>query len=167
MNTAKRRLQSTGGLLVVLVALALPIQALAGAQVPLKGSDIGGFTFPATCDSGAALVVDIDGTGNATHVGRYAYSALECFNPDTLLYRGEFRITAANGDTVHGTYSGEVVDIVGTVGLYEQDAVITGGTGRFAGASGEFHVSGEADLATGNYSQELTGSVSSAGSAKK
>jgi hypothetical protein len=167
MNAAKRRLRRTGGLLVAFVALALPIQALAGAQVPLKGADVGGFTFPATCDTGTALVVDIDGMGNATHVGRYAYAALECFNPASLLYRGEFTITAANGDILRGTYSGEVVDIVGTVGLYEQDAVVTGGTGRFAGASGQLHVSGEADLATGNYSQELAGIVSSPGSAKK
>jgi hypothetical protein len=167
MNAAKRRLRGTGGLLVVFVALALPIQAVAGAQVPLKGSDVGGFTFPTTCDSGTALVVDIDGNGNATQVGKYAYAALECFNPVTLLYQGEFTIAAANGDVLRGTYSGEVVEIVGTVGLYEQDAVVTGGTGRFAGASGQFHVSGEADLATGNYSQELAGTVSSPGSAKK
>lgn len=153
-------------MLVVVAALVLPIGAQAGAQVPLKGSDVGGFTLGVACAPGSA-VVDIDGTGNATHVGRYVYAALECFNPTTLLYTGTFELTAANGDTIAGTYSGEVVSIVGSVGFYEQDAVATGGTGRFAGASGEFHVSGEANLATGAYSQELEGTISSVGASKQ
>ena len=165
-TATRRRLRQAGLLFVVFAALALPIQALAGAQVPLKGSDVGGFTLGAACAPGS-VVVDIDGRGHATHLGRYLYEALECFNPATSLYTGAFELTAANGDTIRGTYSGEVVSIVGSVAFYEQDAAITTGSGRFARASGEFHVSGEADLATGAYSQQLEGTISSVGASKR
>ena len=135
--------------------------------MPLKGSDAGGF---GPGDHSCALgydSLDIDGTGNATHVGAYAYHADECFNGATLLFDGSFTITAANGDTIVGTYSGSVPSIDFPVAVYEQGAEITGGTGRFAGATGEFDVSGLANLATGAYSQALSGVVSSPGAAKK
>jgi len=74
-------------------------------------------------------------------------------------------MTAANGATISGTYAGVVVSVVGDLGYYEQDNVITGGTGRFAGASGGFHLSGIANLATLESSQRLSGTVSSPGSA--
>jgi hypothetical protein len=43
---------------------------------------------------------------------------------------------------------------------FEDPGVITGGTGRFAGASGSVTQSGRANLATGEYEGILTGSVS-------
>ena len=167
MNVTRRGLQRAGLLLIVLAALALPIQALAGAQVPFKGSDTGGFTLEANgCGSGVFAVV-IDDAGKASHVGRYAYHADECFNATTGAFSGTFTITAANGDTISGTYVGAVVAVVGDLGFYEQEAVITGGTGRFAGASGAFHLSGIANLVTLESSQTISGTVSSPGAAKK
>ena len=156
------------GLVLALAVLSLPIQALAGSQVPLKGADRGAFEIvPAACGPGNTwFQVPISGSGNATHLGRYTYEALECFD-GVSDYAGTFTLTAANGDTITGTYSGQVVAIVGTVGQYEQDAVVTGGTGRFADASGAFHVSGLADLASLDYTQTLAGWVSSPGAAKK
>jgi hypothetical protein len=76
-------------------------------------------------------------------------------------------LTAANGDTITGTYAGTVVRVAGDLGFYEQDNVITGGTGRFAGASGGFHLSGIANLATLASEQTLSGAISSPGAAKK
>ena len=163
------RLQRAGGLLVVVAALALPVQALAGDQVPLKGWDSGSFTLEADggCGTGVLRVV-IDDAGKATHVGAYAYHANECFDPSTLAFTGTFTITSANGDAISGTYAGLVVEVVGTLGFYEQDAVITDGTGRFAGASGGFHLSGIANLdpASLESSQWISGTVSSPGSLK-
>ncbi|HEU0246783.1 MAG TPA: hypothetical protein VFR38_06810 [Gaiellaceae bacterium] len=164
----RSRLSRAGLAIAALTAaLALPLGALAGSQVPLEGADAGGFgPGDHSCAPGYDSL-DIDGTGNATHVGTYAYHADECFSGATLLFDGSFTITAANGDTVVGTYSGVVPSIDFPVAVYEQGAEITGGTGRFAGASGEFHVSGLANLATGAYSQALSGVVSSPGAAKK
>ena len=86
------RLRRAGLLFIVLAALALPVQALAGEQVPLKGRDSGSFTLtPNACGPGVFAVV-IDDAGQATHVGAYAYHANECFNATTGAFSGTFTI---------------------------------------------------------------------------
>ena len=62
-------------------------------------------------------------------------------NADGTLTKGQFRIVASNGDEIRGRYSEGVVTTVATVGTtyyYSGEAifVITGGTGRFANATG-------------------------------
>ena len=164
-TTTRQRLVGMAVLFAAITALAVPVQALASAQVPLKGADSGSFTLtPDGCGSGVFAVV-VDDTGQATHLGAYAYHSNECFNGATGEFSGTFTMTAANGDTIAGTYAGTVVSVVGDLGFYEQENVITGGTGRFAGASGGFHLSGIANLATLESSQRLSGTVSSPGSA--
>ena len=59
--------------------LTVPNQALAADQVPFKGSDVGHFVVPDSC-AGGALHVVINGSGRATHLGRYSYAANECFD---------------------------------------------------------------------------------------
>jgi hypothetical protein len=167
MEGMMRRLLKVAGLLAALAAMTLPAQALAGEQVPLKGHDSGGFTLAANgCGAGVFAVV-VDDEGQATHTGAYAYHSNECFNPATGHFSGTFTITAANGDTLTGTYAGTVVGAAGDLAFYEQDNVITDGGGRFAGASGEFHLSGIANLATLESSQKISGTVSSPGSVKE
>jgi hypothetical protein len=154
--------------LVVLAALTLPVYAMAGAQVPFKGSDVGTFTLTAggVCWEGW-FQVDITGSGNATHLGRYTYVARECFNPLSGAFGGTFTLTAANGDEVRGTYDGQVSGTLDPdVAAYHESADITGGTGRFAGASGTLEIDGLANLATGGYSQTLSGDITSPGAAK-
>ena len=163
-GAARSKRRRAGALLVLLAALALPVQALAGGQVPLKGWDSGSFTLAADgCGPGVFAVV-IDDAGKATHVGAYVYHADECFDGGAGTFSGTFTITAANGDSISGTYAGTVVGGAGELAFYEQDAVITGGTGRFAGASGAFHLSGIANLASLESSQRIVGTVSSPGS---
>jgi hypothetical protein len=156
-TATRRRLQRAGLLLVAFAALALPIQALAGAQVPYKGSDSGGYTVPGTCTPGVFQVV-ISGTGHGTHVGRYHYDANECYDPVENTVNGEFTVTAANGDTLFGIYSGTC-----TGNTCGEAAVIEGGTGRFAGAQGQLDVN---VIVTGpdTYSETASGTVSSPGS---
>jgi len=161
----RSRLTRTGlGAGISAVVLALPLGALAGSQVPLKGGDVGGFGPGDHACSPGYDALDIDGVGHATQVGRYTYHADECFNGATLLFTGSFSITAANGDRITGTYSGEVPVIAFPLAVYEQDMIVTGGTGRFADASGQLHGRGVANLATGDYSQELAGTATSPGS---
>lgn len=151
---------------LTLVPLALALAALspaaAGAAggVPFRGMDLGGFTLPGECTGGVA--VDIDGSGWATHVGRYEYAALECFNPAAGTFAGEATITAADGSTLSGHYAGTVAGTADpNVITYAESFVIDGGTGRLAGASGHLAVDGIANLATGAYSQVLAGNLTS------
>lgn len=149
----------------LLIALVVPLAALAGAQVPFKGADAGTWG-EGTRDCGALFPVFVETSGQATHVGDYAYSSTECVDFGDSTYKGDFVIAAANGDTIEGTYAG-TFQIVGSNIEYEQENAVTGGTGRFADATGSFHVSGVASLlADLSAEQELEGAISSVGSSK-
>lgn len=151
---------------LLLLALALPIHAAAADQVSLRAVESGTFQLLGLCDTGG-LVLDVTGTGYATHVGNYSSHSRECFDPATgVVTGGSFTLTAANGDIIFGTYSGRVAP-TGDLNVlaYDDPGVITGGTGRFAGAVGIVTQRGLANLATGEYEGILAGSVSSPGPA--
>lgn len=152
--------------LLVLVAFALPMQASAGVQAPLNGSESGTFQILGPCET-SGIVVDVTGTGHATHVGLYSVHYRECFFPATgAVTDGSFTMTAANGDTLFGTYGGQAMPTGSpNVVTFDDPGVITGGTGRFAGARGIANTAGVANLATGEYTSTISGSVSSPASA--
>jgi hypothetical protein len=147
--------------LLVLPTLALPMQAAAADQLPLKGSETGTFQLLGPCDTGG-IIVDVTGTGHTTQLGYFGGHYRECLDPATgAVTGGTFTLTAANGDTVFGTYSGQAVPTNDpSVVNYEDPGVITGGTGRFAGAGGVMTTSGRANLATGEYGGTITGGMS-------
>jgi hypothetical protein len=160
MKIGPRRKILTG--MLVLGALALPMQAAASDQVPLKASETGTFQLLGQCET-SGLVLDVSGTGDATQLGNYSAHYRECFDPATgAVTAGSFTLTAANGDKVFGTYSGQVSPTGDpSVILFNDPGVVSGGTGRFEGASGTVTQSGAANLATGEYKATLSGSVSS------
>ena len=151
---------------IVVLALIIGQAALAnlafGAdEVPFKGSDQGGFQLPGACPGGNLERVVINGTGHATQLGAYAYAATECFDPVSGAFSGSSTLTAANGDALTGTYEGQVsVTADPNVIAYEEELEVTGGTGRFAGATGTLQVAGLASLLTLEYSQTMTGTLS-------
>jgi hypothetical protein len=113
----------------------------------------------APCSNG--LLLEVTGSGHATYLGDYRGDYLECFDPSTgLVTDGSFSLTTTNGDTVFGTYTGQAVPGDGADVHYNDPGVITGGTGRFANASGSINTAGTANLATGTYNGALFGSVS-------
>ncbi|HWQ23878.1 MAG TPA: hypothetical protein VNK94_07215 [Gaiellaceae bacterium] len=147
--------------LVACFALASSVQASASSDVPFAASDRGSWGV-GTHDCGSSLPVWVETSGVGTHVGRYRYSSRECADLGDGTYAGSFTVTAANGDTIEGSYAGTfTVDGAGTI-HYEQTNTITGGTGRFAGASGSFHVSGLA-YGDGGDVQRLSGAISRVG----
>jgi len=148
--------------LLVLPALALPMQAAADDHVPLKGSETGTFQLVGPCGT-SGVIVDVTGTGHSTALGKYDGNFRECLDPATgAVTGGTFTLTAANGDKVFGTYGGQAFPTANpNVVHYQDPGVITGGTGRFAGAGGTMTTSGLANLATGEYTGTMTGSVSS------
>lgn len=160
-RAATRWLGRLGAVIVATAALALPVQALAGASVPLKGADNGSWGIGGH-ECGSLLPVWVETAGTATHLGRYGYVSQECVD----LGAGTFTITAANGDTIVGTYAGTfTVDGGGNI-HYEQTNTVTGGSGRFAAAAGAFGVSGIA-YADGSDVQQLSGAITSVGASKQ
>jgi len=150
-------------ILFVLVALALPMYAAAANDPPLKGSESGTFQLLGPCDSGG-IGLEVSGTGHSTFLGRYSSRYRECFDPATgAVTGGSITLTTANGETLYGTYAGQASPggDPNTV-AYDDPGRITGGTGRFAGATGTANTSGVANLATGDYEGTIAGSVSMA-----
>jgi hypothetical protein len=150
--------------LFAVAAAALVASTTAGATtVPYKGSDVGTWANGTEPCPGSFIITT---SGVATYLGSYTYSSHECATGDTT-YAGVFTLTAANGDTITGTYSGDVVSVnsVGDV-YYEQTNTVTGGSGRFDGATGSFHLSG-VGYASGVDVQREAGTISSIGSSSR
>jgi hypothetical protein len=147
--------------LLALGALALPTHAAAADRVPLKAVETGTFRLLGPCQT-SGVIVDVTGSGHATHLGDFTTHYRECFVPATgAVTDGSFTLTAANGDTMSGTYGGQVSPTGDpTVFAYNDPGDITNGTGRFARASGSVDTRGVVNLATGEYSGTITGRVS-------
>ena len=103
----------------------------AAALVPFKGSLEGEYGEP----SGEFPIFheSIRGEGNATHLGRYTLAIDETVNLLDATAVGTFVLTAANGDMVSGRFTGKAQP--GPLVSITEEATITGGTGRFAGAT--------------------------------
>jgi hypothetical protein len=82
-------------------------------------------------------------------------------------YTGTFDWFAANGDEIYGTFEGYLCPTE-TPGVFDnhETAEVTGGTGRFANATGHFELAGQLDFTTNPPSFVLPwqGIISSVGS---
>ncbi len=82
--------------------------------------------------------------------------------PPTPLSDGRFTYTFEGGDTIFGTYTGNTVNSA-TPGVFTatENLIITGGTGRFVGATGTINSSGSLIFANGNgiFRGTLTGGI--------
>ncbi len=88
----------------------------------------------------------------------------EIVNLSTSTSIGSFAFTAANGDTLTTDFIGQASPTA-TPGVlkFVETAAITGGTGRFAGATGSFIVTGSFDFATNLTTGSFEGTISSPG----
>jgi hypothetical protein len=158
MKKVNRR-ATTLAAVFVLVALALPIGASAAAGIRVDGAESGTFQVLGSCSNG--LILEVSGTGHSTYLGDYSGRYRECFDPATgVVADGSFTLTTTNGDMIFGTFTGQAVPAGEWSVHYDDPGVITGGTGRFTGASGSINTGGIANLATGEYNGTLSGSVS-------
>jgi len=86
------------------------------------------------------------------------------------MYTGSFDWFATNGDELFGTFDG-YLSPTETPGVYDnhENADVTGGTGRFANATGQFELGGQIDFTTEPPSFVLPwhGWISSVGSKRR
>lgn len=147
--------------LLVLVLLAAPIGA--ANSVPFKGS-WSGVTVSADPTNFPVVAVVAEGSGQLTHLGRYFMTSPHTSNVFTGETIGDQIFTAANGDMLTASCAGFPAfqpdgRVVGSL-----DCDITGGTGRFEGATGSYvffldaaPLPGGAGFAT---EAEITGEIS-------
>jgi hypothetical protein len=120
--------------LFLTAALAGPAEAK--NQVPFHGS-VKGVEIDEV--QGTELLVDGSGTGIAIHLGRFTVTWDATVNLLDGSGVGSFHFIAANGDSIFTESNGKATptDTPGVVHIVEINT-ITGGTGRFAGATGSF-----------------------------
>ncbi len=123
--------------LAVAAVLSLAGPTAAGEQVPFKGRLEGDVAV--TPLAPPFLQVDVEATGKATHLGKFTLDIPHVVNAANGTAIGSYEFTAANGDKVYATFTGTATPTAIPGVLYiEETAIITGGTGRFAGATGSF-----------------------------
>jgi hypothetical protein len=157
-----KRFRVTAGLvLAVVAALGLAGPAAAAEQVPFKGRLEGDVTLtPAP----PLLLEDIEAMGTATQLGHFMLDVRLVVDPATRTAVGVYEFTAANGDTQYAEFTGLATptEIPGVLYI-EETAVITGGTGRFAGATGSFIAKRWSDPTAGMTVGYLEGTISAPG----
>lgn len=131
---------------ITALILLLTIPNADAQVVPFKGSGMDSTYSPVTGD--------FSGFGKSTHMGRtYTFGNVQpdgAFFPEPgVFFAGTFTgvqvLIAANGDSLAFDIDGEVVlefdpDTGLVVGTWTSTTTITGGTGRFANASGSAEV---------------------------
>ena len=138
--------------------------------MPFKGSLAGEFTFEPQGAPPTSADVTLKATGVGSHVGRFRLVAPHKVNLATVPAQGEgsFELIAANGDTLTGGLQGLGTLTAPPDGFtIVETYTITGGTGRFAGATGRFTAERSVNLTTLVTTGSFEGTISSPGSANR
>jgi hypothetical protein len=144
--------------LAVLAVLGLAGPVPAGEQVTFKGSFEGDVTVSPLAPP--LVIVDVEATGHASHLGRFTLDIPHVVNRATRAATGSYEFTAANGDKVYAEFTGLAIPTATPGVLYiEETAAITGGTGRFAGATGSFTCERLFDTVAGTTAGSFMGTI--------
>jgi hypothetical protein len=130
--------------------------SLNSQELPFGGSltatETGILAFPTLSEVGSAA-------GTATHLGRYTAAFEATVNLLDGTATGSYTFTAANGDQLFSTFVGLGVPAGGSLASITETLTITGGTGRFASATGTLIVRRLLDQATNESSGTIEGSI--------
>jgi hypothetical protein len=150
------------GVLLVAGALAASASARPAERhnaTPFRGR----FEGTSTSTPGPFPFIDVIfvATGNATQLGQYTLTQPQLVNLVAGTAYGTYHFVAANGDTLtaEGPSSARPGESPGVL-LITETATITGGTGRFVGATGTFTTEGVLDTATGISAGSFSGTIS-------
>jgi hypothetical protein len=133
-----RRLIFLSSLVLAVAALspAAALGAAKGTDRPLKGTETGTTTVNLVTGAGPS-----DGTGQLSHLGTFTvhsdFTSFTLTGPNTFTYTGTETDVAANGDKLFSTLTGSGT-FTSTTSENTEVNTITGGTGRFADASGTY-----------------------------
>jgi hypothetical protein len=148
--------------LAAVAVLGLASTAAAGKQVPFSGR-LDGVVTRTPIDPVFDSVL-VDATGNATQLGQFTLAVPHVVNHTNGTAIGSYEFTAANGDTLFAVFTGQATPTATPGVLYiVETAIIMGGTGRFAGATGGFVCERLFDRIAGTTTGSFDGAISSPG----
>jgi hypothetical protein len=151
---------------VALGAVLLCASSVGAKDLPFKGRIDGTLVAAPTQTNPLIYLSEADAVGDATHLGAFTKMTSDVINIATGQVEGAFTMTAANGDQLTGVYSGFMAfgAAPGTFS-WVLNATITGGTGRFLGATGQFVFLADVNyvavngVVTGNYTETFDGTI--------
>jgi hypothetical protein len=149
---------AAGFVLAFLTIFGFADPMAAGEQVPFKGR------FEGTVSRSLPpppISVLVEGAGNATHLGRFSVEIPHLVIPPNGA--GTYHFVAANGDTLTAKFTGVSAPAAPGFLYIVETATITGGTGRFAGATGGFVCERLYDIAGGTTIGSFRGTISRPG----
>lgn len=121
-----------------------------------------GIATPILDGNGNLVGAEPSGSGNATHLGMFTNTGRVMFTPDAsnpniVHPNGGGVFTAANGDKLNFIIVSGALDL--TTGIGTGDFEFTGGTGRFANATGRTSGVVQQNVITGAYELTLVGNI--------
>jgi hypothetical protein len=159
------RTRTTSVLLVLMLGATIGTSvAFAGDQRSVNGQ----FTAqagPAEPRCGDDLTLGFEIRGVASHLGAMTGTGSNCTawtlaTSAVAIWDGLATFVAADGSTLNTVSEGTQDAPVAGVAAFEATHTIIGGTGRFAGASGLWIVTGTIDFTTGAVSGQAAGRLS-------
>jgi hypothetical protein len=144
---------------MVLASLA-SVTAQADSTVPFKASIDTEVAIVGGCGP-TCVVLNISGTGNATHLGRLEMDGPSQIDFATGQQTGTSTVTGADGSSMDLSFTGSFIPTGPTDATFQGTWTTTGGTRRLAGVSGggTYHGSAAGDF--GNLT--LVGTISNPG----
>jgi hypothetical protein len=129
-------------------------EAKSGSELPFKGN----LQASEAVDGALHHLV---GSGNGTQLGRFTYTAEITVDEETGNGAGTVTWTATNGDQIVASTTGRILvaDFPNGQLTIGETQIITGGSGRFSGASGTISVERSLDLMTGVTGGPFTGTI--------
>ena len=148
-------------ILVLTLTLLVGSLAVTATERPfsLNGT---GIAIPILDGNGNVVGAEPTGSGNATHLGMFTNTghvdfAPDAANPAIIHPSGGGVFTAANGDKLNFVIISGALDL--TTGIGTGDFAFTGGTGRFANATGRTSGVIQQNVVTGAYELTLVGNI--------
>jgi hypothetical protein len=135
----KRTMKLTVILFMALLSiLGFTLSLTAGDQVQIKGTFAGGDVEVTSVGPTLLLFHGIDNTGRATYLGTFTMEIWLYLDLTQQTAYGQYELTMPNGATLNADFTavGFPTEEDPNVIHYIETGIITGGTGRFAGATG-------------------------------
>jgi hypothetical protein len=151
--------------LAIVAALAIYAFVLAGGQRQVTGT----VTLSAGPNGQSCAydgyVIELEGSADLAQLGNTTVVASNCSRGslDTgpaVMFEGSATFTASDGSSITVAYDGSQMQPVAQIGHFRVLQTVTGGTGRFANATGEWTITGQSNISTGETHGDVTGWIS-------